>query len=298
MIPKSFLLFPRRVMRACWCVLAMLLVALATPEASAVIVTFPGFGNASGLSLQGNATIFTVGGESVLRLVPASTNQSGSAFGSTKLSSATFSTAFQFRITNAGGITDNFGQAGGDGFTFIVQNEAVNVVGSTGIALGIGGISPSIAVEFDTYSNSEISSNHVGIDVNGNYNSVAHADIGTVFGSGVRLDSPTSTATTWTAWIDYNGTSFEVRLSNTDVRPINALLTHSIDLVSTLGSSSTYIGFTASTGSAYGNYDIVNWAYSDAFVSGGISPVPEPSTLTLLGLGLGCVGFIAWRRRR
>ncbi len=283
---------------ASWSLCALMLVALAPSKASGVIVTFPGFGDGTGISMQGSAAIFVVDGETVLRLVPASTYQSGTAFGATKLSSATFSTAFQFRITNAGGISDG-SQSGGDGFTFIVQNEAVNVVGNTGIALGIGGISPSIAVEFDTYRNSgEVSSNHIGIDVNGNYNSVATADIASVFGSGTRLDSTTSSATTWTAWIDYNGTTFEVRLSNNEVRPTNALLTHTIDLVSTLGSSSTYIGFTASTGSAYGNYDIVNWAYSDTFVTGGISPVPEASTLTLTALGLSCIGLLTWRRRR
>lgn len=124
----------------------------------------------------------------------------------------------------------------------------------------------------------------MGIDVNGNYNSVATADIASVFDSGVRLDSSTSIATTWTAWIDYNGSTFEVRLNNNDARPTNPLLSHTIDLVTTLDPSSTYIGFTSSTGSAYGNYDIINWAYSDAFVSGGISPVPEASTLTVLGL--------------
>lgn len=272
--------------------LGMGLMLLTPARLGAVIIEFPDFSNANGIQLNGNATIVVVNGQSVLRLVPAATDQSGNAFGVTKLSSATFSTAFQFTITNADGFLDSFGQSGGDGFTFLVQNDSLTVVGANGYEMGIGGISPSIAVEFDTYSNNEISTNHVGINVHGDANSVATAAIGT------RLDSPTNTGTLWTAWIDYDGTTFEVRLSDSTTRPINALLTHSIDLVSTLGSSNTYIGFTASTGLAYGNYDILNWAYSDSFVQGGITPVPEPSTYALLALGLGVVGFATWRKRR
>jgi hypothetical protein len=31
---------------------------------------------------------------------------------------------------------------------------------------------------------------------------------------------------------------------------------------------------------------------------GGVNPVPEPSTLLLSSLGLGCLGIVSWRRRR
>ena len=49
--------------------------------------------------------------------------------------------------------------------------------------------------------------------------------------------------------------------------------------------TSAFIGFTAGTGSNYGNHDILNWAYSPSYVVGGISSVPEPGTYALLGLG-------------
>jgi hypothetical protein len=268
-------------------------------NASAAIVAYPDFTGASDLSLQGSAHVATVGGAGILRLASATPSQSGTVFGATKLNAATFSTAFQFRISNAGGTNDSTQEVGGDGFTFLVQNQAVNAVGSSGDALGIGGITPSIAVEFDTYKNPfDSDSNHVGINVGGNTNSVVTANIETVFGSGARLDSHSSTGPIWTAWIDYDGAQFEVRLSNDGTRPTSALLTHTIDLVATLGSDTTFVGFTASTGAAYGTHDILNWAYSDVFVEGGISVVPEPSTVSLLALGVGGGGVVWFIRRR
>jgi hypothetical protein len=89
----------------------------------------------------------------------------------------------------------------------------------------------------------------------------------------------------------------EVRANNNNaVRPENATFTRTIDIPLTIGGSLAYIGFTGATGQAFGNHEILGFAFSDTFLSGGIAAVPEPSTYALLALGLGVVGWSMWRR--
>jgi hypothetical protein len=275
---------------------ALLGVVLAgTASAQTIVISFAGFAPTGGLTINSAATIATTADGSVLRLVAApNTNQAGSAFAGAPVNANGFSTAFDFRLTSPGGISDGQ-ETGADGFTFTLQTVGATSVGPSGTSLGYGGISPSVAVEFDTFFNSgddpslaSGGSNHLAVDTNGNLNSAANAvGVSPRFDNGVK----------WTAWIDYNGTVLEVRVSDTGVRPASPTLTRTINLASTLGSGNAYVGFTAGTGSAFANHDILDWAYSDTFVSGGISPplaVPEPATYELILIGAGLV----WLRRR
>ena len=73
--------------------------------------------------------------------------------------------------------------------------------------------------------------------------------------------------------------------------------TFSINIPSTIGASSAYFGFTGGTGSAYSNEYILDWAYSNSFVSGGINTplsIPEPATYQLILAG----AALLWLRRR
>ena len=266
--------------------------AFAAAEAGAVVVQFNDFSNTAGLTLNGSATGNLNNGidpNPVLRLVPATIGQSGSAFSSTSINAADFSTFFEYRLTDPGGITDLSGQSGADGFVFVVQPVSASIGGGGG-GLGYQGISPSVGVEFDTFHNSfDPDTNHVGIDINGNVDSNSQGN--TVFVS-PRFDD----GNLWSAWIDYDGTTLEVRTNQTGVRPVAALLSVNIDIATIIGQATAFVGFTAGTGSAYANHDIVSWEYRDTFDPIDPNPtIPAPGVLALLGLGLIGIGVV--RRR-
>ncbi len=260
---------------------------------NAQAVHYDNFADTSALTLNGYAITVGSGVNAELRLAYDGGTY-GSVFINDSLGINTFSTHFDFQITDSGGVVDSNGLSGGDGFTFCIQSLGPNAVGAGGNALGLGGsisppipnILPSVAVEFDTYRNNsdllDPDSNHIGIDLNGD---VSHATgLPTVY-----VSTPFDDGNIWHGWIDYNGITLEVRASQSSDRPLNPLLSYAIDIPAVLGSNSAFVGFTGGTASAYGNYDILNWD---------IQSVPEPSTLVLLGIGaIGFVGFACRRRK-
>jgi hypothetical protein len=130
------------------------------------------------------------------------------------------------------------------------------------------------------------SNNHVGIDVNGNVNSVALKTVATSFKDGnVKY-----------VWVDYDGISdsLQVRLSDSAIRPLAALLSHTIDLTSVLQVTSAFAGFTSGTGAGWGNHDILAWEFRDTFAPVG---VPETATTPFL-LSPVLLALFALARRR
>lgn len=274
--------------------LALALLAGLTARAQTIV--YQNFASTVGLSVNGDAAVVTTDDGKVMRLAPALANQAGTFFTDQKFNVSGFSTIFEFRITNRNGITDTSGRNGADGLAFVIQNEGKTQVGSLGSGLGYEGISPSVVVEFDTFFNSgndpSISnggSNHVGISLAGDAASVLTAQVDTNMDDGAK----------WTVWVDYNGTTMEVRMSTNGVRPADAILSKTFSLTTQVSGSTAYLGFSAGTGGAHTNHDLLGWAYSDTFVSGGLTAVPEPGTYALLGLGgLLLLGARRFRRAR
>jgi hypothetical protein len=283
-----------------WLVLSAAgLVALALPaQMPAQSLVFSNFSSTSGLTINGNSGTTSTSDGTVLRLVPAIGDQAGSVFSTAQRNISGFSTAFQFRLTNRSGVNDSTGKNGADGFVFVVQRVGSTSLGGIGEFLGYSGIGSSVGVEFDTYKNGsspelDLNSNHIGIDSAGSLHSLIT--------TGTTPVSPTfDDGNLWTAWIDYNGSTLEVRANETGVRPATSLLTFSLDLAGTIGGSSAYVGFTAATGGAWENHDIVKWTFSDHYISGGVTPgsaIPEPSNVAMLAGVLALVATGIWRGR-
>ena len=247
------------------------LLAVCAPEAGATAFIYNDFSSTAGLTINANAAQ----AGTALRVVPALQNQVGTAFFTSAVDVSAFSTAFSFKITAP--FND-----GADGFTFAVQRNGANAVGGLGGSLGYGGLGSSAAVEFDTWNNGfpyDSSGNHVGIDTGGSVISNVTANVAPSFENGQ----------VWYAWVDYNGSQLDLFLSTTGVKPVGATLSYVIDLPTVIGGSSAWVGFTAGTGFAGENVDILSWSFKDA------PEIPEPGTLGLLGGAL--LGLSIWRRR-
>ena len=105
--------------------------------------------------------------------------------------------------------------------------------------MGYGGVSPSVAVEFDTYQNSssgDADGNHVGININGALTSVVQAPVRERMNDGGI----------WYAWLDYDGSlqTMEARIARTPDRPTLPIVSMAqIDLPKILGRADVYVGF-------------------------------------------------------
>jgi MYXO-CTERM domain-containing protein len=176
---------------------------------------------------------------SEIRLTTAVPNEAGSAFLTTPIAlAATTSLHAHFRFQMGPSAT------GGDGVAFVLQNSAAGAaaLGGTVNNLGYSGITPSVAIKFDTYNNgaTDHGANYVAIMLNG---STALPAAGwwatpsfTMAGAGVL-----------NTWVDYTPGTISVYLSQTATKPGTPLLSHALTLTTQIGAQA-YVGFTSSTG--------------------------------------------------
>jgi hypothetical protein len=202
---------------------------------------FPDFSSTAGLTLNGSAA--QVG--NVLRLVPATADQAGSTFANTALTTTqSFSTHFQFSIHDS----TFFNPA--DGLVFMIQSDplGLHALGGSGGSLGFGGrpgdadaqIAPSVAVEFDIFSNppGDPVGPHVALLKNGdvvNYLTPA-------------IPSPSLYGVPQNVWIDYDAPShtLNVFVDPLSTKPATPLLSATIDIAGIVGPTG-FVGFSAST---------------------------------------------------
>lgn len=260
------------------------LACLAPAVASAaIVINFPNFANCAPLQLNGNAACTA----NVLRVTPATFSQSGSAFAQAVVPLGpgnTFSTFFSFRIANNGGSGDGDG-LGADGITFTLQPNA-STAGGGGGGIGYQGIPNSVAVEFDTWNNGlgagDPDGNHVGVDLNGSVASVVTVPIATRLNDG----------NIWYAWVDYNGSVLEARVSQSNSRPAAPTVTHTVNLGAVIGATQAFVGFTSGTGAAYADHDILTWVFDNTYTPIGGTPTSAAAIPTLSHAALALMGLI------
>ncbi|HEX2776649.1 MAG TPA: hypothetical protein VHN10_08425, partial [Candidatus Acidoferrales bacterium] len=167
---------------------------------------------------------------------------------------ASFTTNFTFQLTSAQG----------DGFTFTIQNSSAGVkaLGPFGGGLGYGpgapggtpGISNSVAVKYDLYSNAGEGTDSTGLYTNGASPTTPATDMTS---SGVILKS----GDTMAVQITYDGTTLTMTITDSTV---NKTFTTSwpVNIPQTIGGNTAFIGFTAGTGGDTAIQNIKTWTFT------------------------------------
>ena len=225
--------------------------------ASAGGFNYPDFSDTTGLTLNAAAAVVADNGidpAPVLRLTPAITGQVGTTFTTDRFDITAFTTQFTFRI-----------QGPADGIVLAFQRWGPTAVGGLGGNIGFQGMpagpggSMNVGIEFDVWRNAQDSSNnHIGFNVE----DVTSRET-------VDVVNPMDDASLWYAWIDYDGTTLEVRANQTGLRPMGPLLSRGVDLAALLNGTDAHVGFTSSNGGSTTLHDITSWSYIE---------VPAPAT--------------------
>ncbi len=245
-------------------------VVAATAGATPAVDLPNGFASASSLlTTNGFGTTAAIVG-SALRLTNGGSNQTRSAWFKTTRSIAQFALEFTFQLTNANA----------DGFTFAMQRSGLTALGGTGGNLGYSGIATSAAIKFDLYP---------GLSTTGLYLNGAAPDDNTaatatssgaidVTSAGVDFHSGDLIR----AALTYDGTTLTETMTDLSTHA-TFTQTYPVNLVSVLGGSTAYLGFTAGTGGQSAQQDILSWSYNAAFTGtpgapGGPSATPISGT--------------------
>ncbi len=207
--------------------------------------SFADFTSLTGVSLAGNAQQLT----NLVRLTEAAGAQAGALW-----ADKTIDPRGDFQTSYTANLHDG---SRADGIALVLTNPNQPLVGTGGGGLGYAGLTPSLAVEFDIYSNGEPSNNEVEITR-----------------SGTSLASKNPGFQLWNAgpihaWVDYTGAThtLNVYVSNTATKPDQPLHSVQVDLGALLGASAR-VGFTGSTGGSTAQQDLTSWALTDETLPG------------------------------
>jgi hypothetical protein len=238
-----------------------------------VSVAFPSFpANHPGLSANtGTAPPVNVfpGSPPVMRLTDGNNNEVSSSFFTTPIGVGPFSTTFTLHDVPNGGAADSA--------SFVIQNDprGVTALGGGGGSGGYSGITHSIAVKFDLYTQGSHNSS-TGLYLNGE----APSDSGPqVIMGPTPIDLRTGHPMQVT--LIYDGTTLNEMIRDTVT---NGMFQHSypLNLQQVIGGPTAYVGFTGATGGENATQDILTWTGQFSIVAGAaslsVTGFPSPTT--------------------
>ena len=199
-----------------------------------------GFSSTAGLQLNGS----TVASGGALDLTTGATAQAGSAFWTTPVNVQKFTSGFHFQVVNP--------QA--NGLTFTIQNVAPTALGGNSAGLGYQNIAKSVAVKFNFYNYNSEGNDSTGVYTDGQAPVTPTVDMTS---SGVNLRS----GDIMYATLSYDGTTLTMTLYDT-VTNAHFTMSKAINIPSTVGANTAYVGFTGGTGGLASTIKILKWTYS------------------------------------
>jgi hypothetical protein len=223
---------------------------------SAATLTITGINDSGGftsgsVSLHGSATL----NGTRLRLTNGGSSEAGSAWSLTPVNVQTFTNDFTFQLT-----TPN-----ADGFTFTMQNAGTAALGYVGGSLGYASIGKSVAVKFDLYNNSGEGTNSTGLYTNGATPSLP----ATTLGNGVNLHA----GNIFKVHMTYDGTTLAMNITDTTNAADSFTTMWTVNIPSTVGGNTAYVGFTAGTGGLTAVQEIATWSYNNTVTNPALTSV-------------------------
>jgi len=190
-----------------------------------------------------------------LALTSAVINQVSATYFATPVNIQSFTTDFNFQL--AGGTNPS-----GEGFTFCIQNSTLTAMGLGGGGLGYGpgttrgtkGIPKSVAVKFDLVSNEGEGTDSTGVYTNGASPTIPATSLTS---AGIDLHS----GDTFAVHIVYNGTQLALTITDT-VTQKQFTKNFNVNIPTTVGGNTAYVGFTGSTSWKTATQEILTWTYS------------------------------------
>src|SRR5580704_4500715 len=202
----------------------------------------------TGLTFNGTAKL----NGTRLRLTDGGANEAGSAFVGTPINIQAFTTDFGFQLSSASA----------DGFTFTIQAVGATALGPSGGGLGYGpdtpggtpGIANSVAVKFDIYNNAGEGTDSTGLYTDGASPTTPALDMTS---SGVSLLS----GDVFNVHTTYDGTTLIMTITDATNSSQTFTASWPINIPTTVGSNSAYVGFTGGTGGVTAIQEILDWTY-------------------------------------
>ncbi|MCX7735873.1 MAG: SBBP repeat-containing protein [Candidatus Kapabacteria bacterium] len=236
------------------------------------VIDYPNFLIVKDLLIIGNS----FKKDSIIRLTDTRLYQTGAVWHSKKVNVADgFSTKFAFKLSqgNNNDCNDN-SLPGADGLAFVIQNTGNLSLGWTGGGLGYDGISNSLAVEFDTFNNDSTqienlfdpNGNHIAVQSCGNTLNTAKHNKDCNIAINKNIFPLRSDGTIYYSKVDYHikDSKFTVFLDTLPLYRFKVIELDNFDIGKLLNldqNKFAYVGFTAATGCAVENHDLLAWDF-------------------------------------